>query len=122
MIFHDTQFGPTVTQGNEAHVHHLVVTLCTGLNDSHVGNGADCESDTVAFQVQQCRGGVTLAAWAVGGEVSVVHGIIITLATHCSGIVGGCLCCVRLNYSLWVCAVHLDKIVCYYSYTVSTEF
>ena len=64
------QFGPLVTEGNEAHVHHLVVYMCTGLDDSHVGNGADCEDDIVAVQVQQCRGSVFLAAWAVGGEVS----------------------------------------------------
>ena len=47
--------------------------MCTGgLNDSHVGNGADCENENVAVQVQQCRGGVFLAAWAVGGEVSCI--------------------------------------------------
>ena len=59
-----------MTKGNEAHVHHLVVTLCTGLNDSHVGNGEDCGSDIVAFQVEQCQQGIAIAAWAVGGEVS----------------------------------------------------
>ena len=77
-----------MTEGNEAHVHHLVVTLCTGLNDSHVGNGADCEDNTIAFQVQQCRGGIALAAWAVGGEVSyllfcnslrTVQGVVLTV-------------------------------------------
>ena len=59
-----------MTEGNEAHVHHLVVYMCSGLNDSHVGNGHDCENGNVAVQVQQCRGGTYLAAWAVGGEVS----------------------------------------------------
>ena len=67
--FH-VQFGPLVTEGNQAHVHHLVVYMCTGLNDSHVGNGNDCENGNVAVQVQQCRGGIFIAAWAVGGEVS----------------------------------------------------
>ena len=47
--------------------------MCTGgLNDSHVGNGADCENENVAVQVQQCRGGVFFAGWAVGGEVSCI--------------------------------------------------
>ena len=77
-----------MTEGNEAHVHHLVVTLCTGVNDSHVGNGANCGDDTIAFQVQQCREGITLAAWAVGGEVShllfcnrliTVQGVVLTV-------------------------------------------
>ena len=60
-----------MTEGNEAYVHHLVVTMCIGLNDSHVGNGDSCESDNIADQYQQCSDeGFFLGAWAVGGEVS----------------------------------------------------
>jgi hypothetical protein len=66
-----TKFGPLVTQGNEAYVHHLVVTLCTGVNESHVGNGGDCGSEEIAFEVKNCRSGTALAAWAVGGELFV---------------------------------------------------
>jgi hypothetical protein len=64
------QFGPIVTEGNEAHVHHLVVYICSGINDSHIGNGGDCKDDAFEFQVRRCRSGTFIAAWAVGGEVS----------------------------------------------------
>ena len=57
-----------MTVGNDAHVHHLLIYLCEGLNDTHVGNGGDCEVD-VANEVAECRGGTVIAAWAVGGEV-----------------------------------------------------
>ena len=59
-----------MTEGNEAHVHHLLVYLCDGLSEAHVGNGGDCR-DGVANEVVECRGGTLIAAWAVGGEVSV---------------------------------------------------
>ena len=58
-----------MTQGNEAHVHHLLIYTCTGVTEDHVGNGGDCDGD-VAQEVQECRGGVLFAAWAVGGEVA----------------------------------------------------
>ena len=56
-------------EGNEAHVHHLLIYLCNTINDTHVGNGGDCDGD-VADEVEECRGGILIAAWAVGGEVS----------------------------------------------------
>ena len=58
-----------MTEGSAAHVHHFLIYVCTGLNDTHVGNGGDCDDD-VANEVQECRGGTLIAAWAVGGEVS----------------------------------------------------
>ena len=57
-----------MTEGNEAHVHHLLIYLCEGLNDTHVGNGGPCD-DGVANEVQECLRGTLIAAWAVGGEV-----------------------------------------------------
>ncbi|CAI8042462.1 DBH-like monooxygenase protein 1 homolog, partial [Geodia barretti] len=65
-----TKFGPVVTEGNEAHVHHLLIYLCEGVNDTHVGNGGECE-DGVPEAVSACRSGILVAAWAVGGEVFV---------------------------------------------------
>ena len=62
------QFSPSVTKGNDAHVHHLLVYLCDSLNETHVGNGGSCR-DGVANEVAECRSGVLIAAWAVGGEV-----------------------------------------------------
>ena len=63
------QFSPLVTKGNDAHVHHLLIYLCDGLNNTHVGVGGVCD-DNVANEVEECRGGTVIAAWAVGGEVS----------------------------------------------------
>ena len=68
-LFIFQQFSPSVTEGNEAHVHHLLIYLCDGLNHTHVGQGGDCE-DGVANEVAECRGGTIIAGWAVGGEVS----------------------------------------------------
>ena len=58
-----------MTEGNEAHVHHLLVYLCSGINDTHVGNGGDCDGD-VGNEIRECSQGTVVAAWAVGGEVS----------------------------------------------------
>ena len=55
-----------MTEGNEAHVHHLLIYVCEGVNETHLGNGGDCDGD-VAQEVRDCRGGVLFAAWAVGG-------------------------------------------------------
>ena len=49
-------------------MHHLVIYLCTSLNDTYVGNGGDCD-DGVGSEVSECRGGRVIAVWAVGGEV-----------------------------------------------------
>ncbi|CAI8042465.1 DBH-like monooxygenase protein 1 homolog, partial [Geodia barretti] len=65
-----TKFSPRVTKGNDAHVHHLLVYLCDSLNETHVGNGGSCR-DGVANEVVECRSGVLIAAWAVGGETFV---------------------------------------------------
>ena len=58
-----------MTEGNDAHVHHLLIYLCDGVNDTHVGNGGECD-EGVPEAVSACRGGTLIAAWAVGGEVS----------------------------------------------------
>ena len=66
-----SQFGPVFTEGNEAHVHHLLVYLCDGINETHVGKGGECE-EGVPEAVAACRQGTLIAGWAVGGEVSSV--------------------------------------------------
>ena len=58
-----------MTEGNEAHVHHFLIYLCSSINETHVGNGGPCD-DGVPEAVAACRGGTLIAAWAVGGEVS----------------------------------------------------
>ena len=65
-----------MTVGNEAHVHHLLVYVCEGINETHVGNGGVCE-EGVPEAVSACRSGTVVAAWAVGGEVIVQSQLIL---------------------------------------------
>ena len=58
-----------MTEGNEAHVHHLLIFLCDSLNDTHVGSSGEC-GEGVADEVHECRDDTLIAVWAVGGEVS----------------------------------------------------
>ena len=55
--------------GNEAHVHHLLIYLCSSVNETRLGIGGDCDGG-VADDSRECPGGLVIAAWAVGGEVS----------------------------------------------------
>ena len=59
-----------MTEGNEAHVHHFLVYLCSSVNETHLGNGGDCDSEITSKEASECRNGLVIAAWAVGGEVS----------------------------------------------------
>lgn len=61
-----------MTEGNEAHVHHLLIYLCDSITDAHVGNGGIC-FENVASEISECVRGTLIAAWAVGGEVCLVH-------------------------------------------------
>ena len=61
-----------MTEGNEAHVHHLLVYTCNSLNDTHVGTGGECY-EGVANEVNECTSDTLIAAWAVGGEVSLFN-------------------------------------------------
>lgn len=61
-----------MTEGNEAHVHHLLIYLCDSITDAHVGIGGSC-SDDVANEIKECVRGTLIAAWAVGGEVCLLH-------------------------------------------------
>ena len=58
-----------MTEGNEAHVHHLLIYLCDTISEHDVGNGGPCEI-VVPRQVSACRDGALVGGWAVGGEVS----------------------------------------------------
>ena len=51
-------------------MHHILVYLCSNLNHTHVGASSEC--DNANIDIGLCRGGGTLiAAWAVGGNVSI---------------------------------------------------
>ena len=63
------QFGPVIPPATTRYVHHIVVYLCTSLNHTHVGASSECED--VDIDIGLCRGGgIFIAVWAVGGEVS----------------------------------------------------
>ena len=65
------QIGPVITPGNGRYVHHILIYECSNLNGTHVGHSAPCNTQgEVANMVQQCRGGILLTGWAVGGTVS----------------------------------------------------
>ena len=59
-----------MTEGNEAHVHHFIVYLCSSVNENHVGNGGECDTAVGSDVVIMCRSGKAIAVWTIGGEVS----------------------------------------------------
>ena len=63
-----TQIAAQITEGNTAYVHHMLMYLCSELNHTLVGQSAECDSAHV--EIQECKGGHLIGAWAVGGNVS----------------------------------------------------
>ena len=59
------QVSPLVDEGNEAHVHHMLVYLCNELNTTD----PDGPCHTVSESLSNCLSGLLIGAWAVGGEV-----------------------------------------------------
>lgn len=65
------QVVPYVQKGNEAFVHHILLYECHGdFNESYFDEGAPCNS-RANMPYLRCRGASLVAAWAVGGEVTV---------------------------------------------------
>ena len=63
------QFGPVIPSSSVRYVHHILVYLCSNLDHTHVGASSEC--DNANIDIGLCRrGGILIAAWAVGGEVS----------------------------------------------------
>ena len=63
------QFTPSISSGNEVHVHHLLIYVCDGLD------GLDLQAEqgpcnSINSTIQSCLGGLLIGGWAVGGEVS----------------------------------------------------
>ena len=63
------QYSPVID--SIAHVHHILVYICAGLNATEVNNSAPCIGN-VGESLDECRGGEIIASWAVGGGVSSV--------------------------------------------------
>lgn len=54
----------------------MLVYVCNGLEESDLGQGGACFTGGVSDRVAACTGDLLIAAWAVGGSVSIL--IIIT--------------------------------------------
>ena len=85
------KYSTLVTPGAEDLVHHMLIYLCPMESDgvdTHGVNG-ECETKGTAIfdETEKCRGGVLIAAWAIGGEVWSV----ITGQSGVSGAVGSIL-------------------------------
>ena len=63
------QISPLIDNENFAYVHHMLVYLCAGLNETEVNHSAACHGE-VGTSVFECLDGELVAAWAVGGGVS----------------------------------------------------
>ena len=60
-----------MTEGNDAHLKHILIYACDGLNPAHVGNGGVCEGG-VGQEFLACQQRTLVAVWTVGGEVSII--------------------------------------------------
>ena len=54
---------------SSSYVHHMLIYLCSSLDETEVGTSAPCEG-MVGETVTECRSGSLIAGWAVGGAVS----------------------------------------------------
>ena len=63
------QYSPLIDNENFAYVHHMLVYLCGGLNETQVNDSGPCQGG-VGESLNECRRGEIIGAWAVGGEVS----------------------------------------------------
>ncbi|XP_011406131.1 PREDICTED: DBH-like monooxygenase protein 1 homolog [Amphimedon queenslandica] len=60
------RFSPNVTEGTTAHVHHMVVYLCSSLNISNANaNGGVCRD---VLDSLDCSNATAITAWGIGGE------------------------------------------------------
>ena len=53
------------------YVHHLLIHSCDTLEGVNLTQGAACPS--VDRRIAACRAGPVVAAWAVGGRVSLIY-------------------------------------------------
>ena len=59
------QFSPLITASNKAYVHHMLVYMCDGLQESDLGPGGECSDIN-----NGCFTEFLIAAWTIGGSVS----------------------------------------------------
>ena len=63
-------------------MHHMVVYLCSNLNDAHVGIGFECTDFSELTAISLCRTELVVTAWAVGGQVSLSYCIAGNFGEH----------------------------------------
>jgi len=66
------QYSPLIDNQNIELVHHMLVYLCAGLNETAVNDSAPCFGNAGAT-LSECLSGDLIAGWAVGGGVSNDH-------------------------------------------------
>ena len=69
------QYSPIIAPSSLKYVHHMLIYICSSLDQAEVGSSAPCFGH-VGESVSECRLGTVMAAWAVGGTVS-------TMAQQC---------------------------------------
>ena len=65
------QYAAVISPQSVRQVHHILVYLCEGMNlTGHPDVGVNHECDGISEEIEPCRLSITIAAWAVGGNVS----------------------------------------------------
>ena len=59
-----------LSDASKQYVHHILVYLCSTVDNTHVGTGVECTDFTEFNAISLCRTELLIAAWAVGGQVS----------------------------------------------------
>ena len=66
------QFSPRITHTHTSFVHHITVYLCGALVNVPEGQSSRCVG-AAGITLDECRLGVVLGGWAIGGEVSIYY-------------------------------------------------
>ena len=78
------QYSPRITPTNTAFVHHIIVYLCGALVNVTEGQSSPCVG-AAGVSLDECRLGVVLGGWAIGGEVSInTNGYTIIILCMCT--------------------------------------
>ena len=83
MVMHTQKISPVITHHARDFVHHILIYVCTTpLNESSLSESGPC--DTQPSDVQNCRRGLIIGGWAVGGEVYTNYQLCIAPQYNCA--------------------------------------
>ena len=72
MLF-QTQVEPIIQAGHEGVVHHMLLYECSDhFPEHHLNYTGSCYASNMPPAVEECTGVTSIAAWAIGGDVSEV--------------------------------------------------